>query len=40
VLLLSILRGTGLQLIATPPVRNLPALVAEAKRSVAAALRA
>lgn len=39
VLLLSILRGTGLQLIATPPVRNLPALVTEAKRSVAAALR-
>lgn len=40
VLLLSILRGTGLQLIATPPVRNLPALIAEAKRSVTAALSA
>lgn len=39
VLLLSMLRGTGLQLIATPPVRNLPALVAEAKRAVFAALR-
>jgi len=40
VLLLSILRGTGLQLIANPPVRNLTTLIAEAKRSVAAALRA
>ena len=40
VLLLSILRGTGLQLIATPPVGRLPALIAEAKRSMAAALTA
>ena len=40
VLLLSILRGTGLQLIANPPVRNLPTLIAEARRSVAAALKA
>lgn len=38
VLLLSILRGTGLQLIATPPVGRLPALIAEAKRSIGAAL--
>lgn len=40
VLLLSILRGTGLQLIASPPVGRLSALVAEAKRSVSAALTA
>lgn len=40
VLLLSILRGTGLQLIASPPVGRLPALIAEAKRSVTAALSA
>ncbi|MGW0650384.1 TetR/AcrR family transcriptional regulator [Streptomyces umbrinus] len=40
VLLLALVRGSGLQLIANPPVRNLPALVREAKRSVRAAFRA
>lgn len=39
VLLLAMVRGTGLQLIAEPPVRNLPALVREATRSVRAAFR-
>ncbi|WP_236796087.1 TetR/AcrR family transcriptional regulator [Amycolatopsis sp. GM8] len=37
VLLLALLRGTGMQLIATPPVRNLPAVIREATRSVRAA---
>ncbi|WP_413105587.1 TetR/AcrR family transcriptional regulator [Streptomyces sp. Inha503] len=37
VLILALVRGCGLQLIANPPVRNLPALVREAKRSVRAA---
>lgn len=37
VLILALLRGTGLQLIAQPPVRNLPALIREATRSVRAA---
>jgi AcrR family transcriptional regulator len=37
VLIVALLRGTGLQLIAQPPVRNLPALIREATRSVRAA---
>ncbi|MFD2418873.1 TetR/AcrR family transcriptional regulator [Amycolatopsis pigmentata] len=37
VLILALLRGTGLQLIAQPPVRNLPTLITEATRSVRAA---
>ena len=34
VLILALVRGTGLQLIAQPPVRNVPALIREATRSV------
>jgi AcrR family transcriptional regulator len=34
VLVLALLRGTGLQLIAQPPVRNVAAIIREAKRSV------
>lgn len=37
VLILALVRGTGLQLIAQPPVRNVPALIREATRSVRAA---
>lgn len=40
VLLVALLRGTGLQLIAQPPVRNFAALVREATRSVRAAFGA
>lgn len=36
VLLLALVRGAGLQLIAQPPVRDLPALIREATRSVRA----
>ncbi|MGK3205888.1 TetR/AcrR family transcriptional regulator [Amycolatopsis sp. MEPSY49] len=34
VLVVALVRGTGLQLIAQPPVRNVPALIREATRSV------
>jgi AcrR family transcriptional regulator len=34
VLVVALVRGTGLQLIAEPPVRNVPALIREATRSV------
>ncbi|MEV6445734.1 TetR/AcrR family transcriptional regulator [Amycolatopsis sp. NPDC051716] len=34
VLIVALVRGTGLQLIAQPPVRNVPALIREAARSV------
>ncbi|WP_103336731.1 TetR/AcrR family transcriptional regulator [Amycolatopsis sp. CA-126428] len=34
VLIVALVRGTGLQLIAQPPVRNVPALIREATRSV------
>ncbi|WP_431874728.1 TetR/AcrR family transcriptional regulator [Amycolatopsis sacchari] len=37
VLVVALVRGTGLQLIAQPPVRNVPALIREATRSVRAA---
>jgi AcrR family transcriptional regulator len=37
VLIVALVRGTGLQLIAQPPVRNVPALIREATRSVRAA---
>ncbi|WP_210590315.1 TetR/AcrR family transcriptional regulator [Streptomyces sp. GESEQ-35] len=37
VLIVALVRGTGLQLIAQPPVRNVPALIQEATRSVRAA---
>ncbi len=37
VLILALVRGTGLQLIAQPPVRGVPALIREATRSVRAA---
>ncbi|MEU7788150.1 TetR family transcriptional regulator [Amycolatopsis sp. NPDC049159] len=37
VLVVALVRGTGLQLIARPPVRNVPALIREATRSVRAA---
>lgn len=37
VLIVALVRGTGMQLIAQPPVRNVPALIREAKRSVRAA---
>ncbi|MEV5716251.1 TetR/AcrR family transcriptional regulator [Amycolatopsis mediterranei] len=36
VLVVALVRGTGLQLIAQPPVRNVPALIREATRSVRA----
>ncbi|MFC7657092.1 TetR family transcriptional regulator C-terminal domain-containing protein [Pseudonocardia benzenivorans] len=34
VLIVGLVRGTGLQLIAEPPVRDVPALIQEAARSV------
>ncbi|WP_410594422.1 TetR/AcrR family transcriptional regulator [Amycolatopsis sp. lyj-23] len=37
VLVVALVRGTGLQLIAQPPVRNVPTLIREATRSVRAA---
>jgi AcrR family transcriptional regulator len=37
VLIVALVRGTGLQLIAQPPVRNVPALIREATRAVRAA---
>ncbi|MEV6174922.1 TetR/AcrR family transcriptional regulator [Streptomyces sp. NPDC051954] len=37
VLIVALVRGTGLQLIAQPPVRNVPALIREATRSARAA---
>lgn len=37
VLIVALVRGTGLQLIAQPPVRGVPALIREATRSVRAA---
>jgi AcrR family transcriptional regulator len=37
VLIVALVRGTGLQLIAQPPVRNVPALIREATRTVRAA---
>jgi AcrR family transcriptional regulator len=37
VLVVALVRGTGLQLIAQPPVRNVPVLIREAMRSVRAA---
>ncbi|WP_314171431.1 TetR/AcrR family transcriptional regulator [Streptomyces winkii] len=37
VLIVALVRGTGLQLIAQPPVRNVPTLIREATRSVRAA---
>jgi AcrR family transcriptional regulator len=37
VLIVALVRGTGLQLIAQPPVGNVPALIGEATRSVRAA---
>ncbi|HEX6473157.1 MAG TPA: TetR/AcrR family transcriptional regulator [Streptosporangiaceae bacterium] len=37
VLIVALVRGTGLQLIAQPPVRDVPALIHEATRSVRAA---
>jgi AcrR family transcriptional regulator len=39
VLLVGLLRGCGLQFVATPPVSDLPGLIVETKRSVAAAFR-
>jgi AcrR family transcriptional regulator len=39
VLLVGLLRGCGLQLVATPPVSDVPGLIVEAKRSVAGAFR-
>ena len=38
VLLLALVRGVGLQLISTPPVTDLPAVISEEKRSIDAAL--
>lgn len=37
VLIVALVRGTGMQLIAQPPVRNVPAIIREAVRSVRAA---